>query len=782
MKFSPIVRHQLFLASAVSALLLGSGLAVRAAEGPLIIGNKLLLVTFDPSQGQFTIARNGCQRPFVSGGRFARSGGTARMESFKVARKIEVTYSDGGQDLIVLAADAPFVGFQSKLVNPGTEAKVHNRVPVVSFNVDLGRVAGGTSARDWRTLGTGGLTAPDRNPGSYAWLAVADAKTRNGVVGGWLSHDRGSGVVFSKIEGGQVRLEARIDYGRLRILPGKCADTETFALGWFDDARLGLEAWADAVARVYSIKLPPLPTGFCTYYSEKHGGASDEKHLVELAEFAAKHLKPYGFQFVQIDEGWSLGVPSASGPRRNFTTHDPKGPYPHGMKATAENIARLGLVPGIWYMPFAGTYIDPCFAGHPEWFVKRGDGKPFEAYWTGNSLDLTHPGVQAYVGAMARRMAAEWGYTFFKMDGMHAGTATKQTYPNMGYTEDDLGDAVFHDPDKTNIEAYRDGIKLIRRAAGKGVFLLGCCIPQNMRSYSGAFGLLDAMRIGPDDGASWKSWVETTAVAGGRNYFLNGRIWWNDPDCLYARKGFSLEQARSICSWTALSGQLSQSSDWLPDLPPERLDILRRTMPPHGHTARPVDLLDADPACVWLVTDRRAGGRRDVLGLFSFGPGGKKEIDLPLERIGLPPARSYAVFDFWANTFLPPLAGRLKASLPEGSCRILAVRPVQEHPQLLSTSRHVTQGMLDVLKEEWDPQRRELRGRSRVVGGDHYELRITTACPKRGWWLEAAEVSAADQAAGVTVHAAEGRDGIRVAVQSAADCEVAWTVRFKSEQ
>ena len=287
------------------------------------------------------------------------------------------------------------------------------------------------------------------------------------------------------------------------------------------------------------------------------------------------------------------------------------------------------------------------------------------------------------------------------------------------------------------------------------------------------------MRIGGDNGASFKPWVEATAVAGGRNYFLNGRIWWNDPDCVYARKSFSLEQARTNCSWTALSGQLCQSGDWLPDLTPERLDILRRTMPAHGRVARPVDLLDAEPACVWLVTDQRGSGRRDVVGLFGFGPG-KKEIDLPLERIGLPPARSYAVFDFWANKFLPPLAGRLKASLPEGSCQVLAVRPVREYPQLLSTSRHVAQGMLDVLHEEWDPQRRELRGRSRVVGGDDYELRITTACPDRAWRLEAAEVSAADQAAGVTVRAAESRAGVRIAVHSTADREIAWSVRFKN--
>ena len=88
--------------------------------------------------------------------------------------------------------------------------------------------------------------------------------------------------------------------------------------------------------------------------------------------------------------------------------------------------------------------------------------------------------------------------------------------------------------------------------------------------------------------------------------------------------------------------------------------------------------------------------------------------------------------------------------------------------------------MLDVLQEEWDAQRRELRGRSRVVGGDDYELRITTACPDCAWRLEAAEVSAVDQCAGVTVRAAESRAGVRVAVHAAADREVAWTVRFKN--
>jgi formate hydrogenlyase subunit 6/NADH:ubiquinone oxidoreductase subunit I len=88
------------------------------------------------------------------------------------------------------------------------------------------------------------LTAPDGHPGSYAFLAVASPDTRSGVVSGWLSHDRGSGVVFSEIADEAVRMLPQIDYGRLRIHSGQSAESEIFVVGWFDDARLGLEQYA----------------------------------------------------------------------------------------------------------------------------------------------------------------------------------------------------------------------------------------------------------------------------------------------------------------------------------------------------------------------------------------------------------------------------------------------------------------------------------------------------------------------------------------------------------
>ena len=265
-------------------------------------------------------------------------------------------------------------------------------------------------------------------------------------------------MVLSPVEGKTARLTSQIDYGRLRIKTGQDAMTETFALGYFADARLGLEAYADAVASVYSIKLPRQPAGYCTWYPEKHGGACDEKYLAQLWEYAAKNLKQFGFDFVQIDDQWQAEV-SKNGPKRDFTTHNPIGPYPAGMKAAADGIKSRGLIPEIWFMPFAGTYYDPVYKDHQDWFVKDKDGKPFETAWGGTFLDMTQAGARQHLRGVVQRIADDWGYTIFRMDGLWTGTATKQINVNDGYRDDQIGEAVLSDPDRTNLQANRDGLK-----------------------------------------------------------------------------------------------------------------------------------------------------------------------------------------------------------------------------------------------------------------------------------------------------------------------------------
>ena len=63
--------------------------------------------------------------------------------------------------------------------------------------------------------------------------------------------------------------------------------------------------------------------------------------FAEQADFAAEHLKPFGFSVIQIDDKWQDGV-SRDGPRRIFTRHRPDGPYPcrHESHGRLHQIAR----------------------------------------------------------------------------------------------------------------------------------------------------------------------------------------------------------------------------------------------------------------------------------------------------------------------------------------------------------------------------------------------------------------------------------------------------------
>jgi hypothetical protein len=390
---------------------------------------------------------------------------------------------------------------------------------------------------------------------------------------------------------------------------------------------------------------------------------------------------------------------------------------------------------------------------------------------------MTQAGARAHLREVAGRICRDWGYRYIKVDGLWTGTGTKQQYVNSGFKDDQMGDAVFSNPRMSNIEAYRSGLKLLREAAGPDVFILGCNGPQNMRSYGGAFGLVDAMRIGPDNGAAWKS-LTRGPVFGSRHYFLHGRVWYNDPDPVYVRASMPLKHAQLICSWVALSGQLNLSSEWLPGLPSERLDLLKRTLPAHGLKPRPVDLFENDPPRLWLLTDTRRATRRDVIGMFNW-ESQEQQFDCALDRLGLDADLEYEAFDYWQNALVPPVKGRLRVSVPAESCRILAVRPKASHPRLLSTSRHITQGVVDVLEERWDAAGWTLHGRSKLVGGDPCELRIVPGVDAKAMQARGVEILPADTAAGVVVTMTQEAGLVRVTLTAHSSREVSWMVRFE---
>ncbi len=747
--------------------------AANAAAEPIAVENAVIRITVDSKTGAVGMQHRDSGVEFVRaiqwpGERtfFRAQTGAADVPKLGHTKYVLLERREGSNAMIMLPEKMPFAILRDWNVNNSRDYESVSRRELARIDVATGK-----PMERGRAFGTFGLNRlGDRNAsGSYHHLAIVDPDSRNGVVMAWLTNERGSGVLFH--EPGQdsntTRVTARVDYGQLRVKPNSHeGGSELLLIGYFPDARIGLEASADAARDYYDIHLPPQPSVYCTWY---HARASDERQIRRQTDFAAEHLKPFGFSVIQIDDKWQDGV-STDGPLRIFTRVRPDGPYPNGMKATADYIKEHGLTPGLWYMPFAGTSYDPYFAEMQHLFTLK-DGKPFEVKWGGTCLDLSHPEAQDFVRLRTKTICRDWGYQYIKIDGLWTGMAAAIAYVNEGYKEDNFGEAKLSNLDMTHVEAYRTGMKIVRDTAGKDVFILGCNLAQNMRILGPSIGFVDAMRIGPDNKHEW-SQMTRGPFSGSNLYFLHGRVWYNDPDPVYVRPAVPLAQAQALLSWVTLSGQLHSNSFYYADLPPERFDLLKRAIPSHNLLPRPVDLFDQRTPRIWLLEDKHRGMPFYVVGLFNWSDKDDAEIEATYERIGLPRADKYITFDYWANKFGTLAGDALDESIEPASCRILAVRPAADRPQLISTSRHITQGVIDVIEESWDGKTKTLRGSSRVVGGDTYELRIAKPA---GGELKLSNVNAD---ASIQIVGEEPL-GWRVRIDTPANKDVRWSVQFE---
>jgi len=96
-----------------------------------------------------------------------------------------------------------------------------------------------------------------------------------------------------------------------------------------------------------------------------------------------------------------------------------------------------------------------------------------------------------------------------------------------------------------------------------------------------------------------------------------------------------------------------------------------------------------------------------------------------LGAMGLNKNQSYYLYDFWNDRFAGKYKGsdQVKQTLAVGEARMISVHEVKDHPQWISTNRHIMQGYVDLVKKpEWDAQERSLSGVSSIIGGEPYRI------------------------------------------------------------
>lgn len=444
----------------------------------------------------------------------------------------------------------------------------------------------------------------------------------------------------------------------LILRPGESWELEEFFAAAGPDRDALLERFAARLA--FHHPRPAFaepPTGWCSWlgYGPRINAEIVGRNLDALRDHAP------GLRYVQIDDGYQPWM-------GDWLDANPA--FPGGIGALAKTIADAGFKPAIWVAPFIASPQSRLFREHPDWFVADEAGRPLKADavtfggWRQGPwymLDGTHPEARAYLRSVFETFRS-WGITYFKLDANVWGAFPAGRR---------------HDPQATSVEAYRRGMETILEAAGPGSFLLGCNHP-----LWPSIGVVHGGRMSYDISYA-PSMIQRVAGQNLRRNWMNGRLWWNDPDTLLlrvhqaktevmgpdgrVREGTAGADALSFhFAATLASGGLLLAGDRMADYGPEDWRRLHVALAAPRASAR---FTDDALGIGWA--DAPTGERWVYLLNWDKSPA-RREVPVSDNRS--------TVRDPINQTDLSPDNGRITLELPPFSGRVLVITPPSPVP------------------------------------------------------------------------------------------------------
>ena len=490
-------------------------------------------------------------------------------------------------------------------------------------------------------------------------------------------------------------------------------------VSWFEPWTY--KVWQDSIA------------GWCSWWAYRD--AITEAAVRRVTELFAKKLRDFGYQYIQIDDGYET---STAGKPLDFLTTDAKK-FPSGLAALAEMIRSHGMKPAIWVNVHFG---DPQYVEqNPTFFIRDAGGQPAKGPWIEYGIDGSNPAaVDALVRPLYRQLRQQ-GWQYVKIDALRH-LLYDATYPNRAY---------FDARGVSGEQAFRNVLTAAREELGPDTYILAC------------WGVLpEVVGIASGDRLGWDGFGPSTLV---QYNSWNNVVWRNDPDhaditppgeeiirpTLVSMAGAQLlltdkvevyEDDAKIEGAKRAAPVLFTTPGQLYDFDPSKANNLIAGLRNQNGGAKPGPI-DADQTGVespwWMLDINRPFESWSVLARLSYQA--QPPATVRFADLGLPGDREYLVYEFWSKKFL----GRFRDSFPAPAqqakeVRVYAIRERMDHPQIVSTSRHISQGGVDLDDVSWAAGK--LSGRSEVVGGDPYTITIyapgakhITAAP--GWRVKA---------------------------------------------
>jgi hypothetical protein len=464
---------------------------------------------------------------------------------------------------------------------------------------------------------------------SYEVGAAYDNRSRHGLVVGSLDHDTWKSAV-------QFRGHFGRHLGRMYAYSGATSDwtedrephgsvtgtvlrSPRFSIGAFDDWREGLESYGRECALV----TPPLswsgppPTGWNSWSAVMFGLDAP------AVDAAAKVVKQLGFQYVNMDAGWT-NIADVEIPK------------------LVQRIHALGLKAGIYAGPFSAwqNSLDDTVEGTDGRYrirdivLKDRNGAPFSRVDGGWPVDPTHPGTRMR-NAWTFKRFKDWGFDYVKLDFMQLGSLEGKHF----------------DPKvTTGIQAYNFGMRDVDEGL-KGMFISLSLCPLFPSGYA------HSRRISDD----------TFADIGYTGYMLNAATygWWtqgtlyafNDPDhsVIYKPSGSPVVtevEGRTRLTASVVAGGMLLTGDDVRD--PNALDRVMRLfsnkavigLARMGLAFRPIEGDTGQWATDSFVL---RDGDTYYIALFNYERDKTRVVRVDLARAGLAPG-TWQTTDLWEGT------------------------------------------------------------------------------------------------------------------------------------
>ena len=420
------------------------------------------------------------------------------------------------------------------------------------------------------------------------------------------------------------------------------------------------------------------------------GGASwlTEAHVLQQADALSSQLESYGYNYVNIDAGWSNGFDSYGRPIANTKT------FTDGIAYIANYVHAKGLKLGIYLAvglaPTAYNNGNTPIYGAPGCTTANivyPDLRLTNGWNSAYKIDYASPCAQDYINSIANEFAS-WGVDFLKLDGVGPGS-------NQGGTNYD------NTPD---VAAWSNALK----ATGRPIqFTLSWSLAHSQASvwqqYANGWRIDTDVECYCGTLVTWNNSVKqrwTDVVQWIPNA---GPGHWNNLDSLDVgdgtMDGITDDERQSYMTFWAIEAAPLLSGDDLTQLDSFGKSLLTNreviAVDQAGNPARPVSQR-ADQQ-VWSA--RNSDGSYTV-ALFNMGSG-TQTVTANWSDLGISGAAQ--VRNLWTHSSIGTANGSISASLPQHGSELLRITPASSvTAPSVPTGVHGTAATSDTVSLAWN--------------------------------------------------------------------------------